>query len=542
MADMMCEVVSEIEVNCNGSLYSSEEDDMIEPLSFMFWLYLAIYVALVLFAGLASGLTLGLLSLDTTILQVLARGSTDEKERKQAQALLPLVKRHHLLLVTLLLTNAAAVESMPVFLDRLAGPVTAVLVSVTAVLFFGEVIPQAVCSRFGTAIGYYARPLVYMLMGVTFVIAWPIAKLLDCILGHNHATYYKRSELGALVDILANDDDPENPEPLSKDEKSIIKGALLMRNKSVEDVKYPRLRDVHMLDFDSTFDQDTVNYMINSGKSRLPLYSKRRSNIKGLIITKRLIGCDPNAKIPMRDLKLYRGHDVKLMHEKRPLFEALNDFQEGEHLAVVTRAIPIKTASGDLEFQSSTNEKDVLGIITLEDILEELLQEPIMDETEVTIEVLKSIHSIAKSIGNRPTNNTSPPFLSGDSGNHGAIVSSFGNRNTGRISRQPMYTRQASSNKIGSPTSKTPLLKRQKSTADKSSDQSKQQQQTSNRDVETVRTPATPTYTSAHFHYRPSVNSAVGDMQDLAGTPGSNTGITFHMDTEYLMRDQDPKT
>ena len=93
--------------------------------------------------------------------------------------------------------------------------------------------------------------------------------------------------------------------------------------------------------------------MINSGKSRLPLYSKRRSNIKGLIITKRLIGCDPNAKIPMRDLKLYRGHDVKLMHEKRPLFEALNDFQEGEHLAVVTRAIPIKTASGDLEFQSS---------------------------------------------------------------------------------------------------------------------------------------------------------------------------------------------
>ena len=69
---------------------------------------------------------------------MISRGSSDEKERKQAKALLPLVKRHHLLLVTLLLTNAAAVESMPVFLDRLAGPVTAVLVSVTAVLLFGE--------------------------------------------------------------------------------------------------------------------------------------------------------------------------------------------------------------------------------------------------------------------------------------------------------------------------------------------------------------------------------------------------------------------
>ena len=69
---------------------------------------------------------------------MISRGSSDEKERKQAKALLPLVKRHHLLLVTLLLTNAAAVESMPVILDRLAGPVTAALVSVTAVLLFGE--------------------------------------------------------------------------------------------------------------------------------------------------------------------------------------------------------------------------------------------------------------------------------------------------------------------------------------------------------------------------------------------------------------------
>ena len=34
-----------------------------------------------------------------------------------------------------------------------------------------------------------------------------------------------------------------------------------MRNKAVGDVKYTSLRDVHMLDYDSTFDQDTVNYV-----------------------------------------------------------------------------------------------------------------------------------------------------------------------------------------------------------------------------------------------------------------------------------------
>jgi hypothetical protein len=49
--------------------------------------------------------------------------------------------------VTLLLCNACAMEALPLFLDTLTDPVTAITVSVTAVLVFGEVLPQAVCSR-----------------------------------------------------------------------------------------------------------------------------------------------------------------------------------------------------------------------------------------------------------------------------------------------------------------------------------------------------------------------------------------------------------
>lgn len=84
-----------------------------------------------------SGLTMGLLSLDTTTLMVLRDAGT-EKEQKYAARILPLVSRHHMLLVTLLLANAAAVEAMPIFLDRVSDPITAVVVSVTAVLIFGE--------------------------------------------------------------------------------------------------------------------------------------------------------------------------------------------------------------------------------------------------------------------------------------------------------------------------------------------------------------------------------------------------------------------
>lgn len=110
------------------------------------WLLLATSIGLTLFAGMASGLTLGLMSLDPLDLEVLVRSGTPQ-ERGYAEAIMPVIKNGHFLLVTLLLCNALSMEALPIFLDRLVDPVTAILVSVTAVLVFGEIVPQAVCSR-----------------------------------------------------------------------------------------------------------------------------------------------------------------------------------------------------------------------------------------------------------------------------------------------------------------------------------------------------------------------------------------------------------
>lgn len=110
------------------------------------WALLGISVALVAFAGLMSGLTLGLMSLDAVEMEVLLRSGT-EQEKRMAQRIMPVIKNTHWLLVTLLLCNALSMEALPLFLDRLADPVTAILLSVTAVLLFGEIIPQSVCSR-----------------------------------------------------------------------------------------------------------------------------------------------------------------------------------------------------------------------------------------------------------------------------------------------------------------------------------------------------------------------------------------------------------
>ena len=84
-----------------------------------------------------SGLTIGLLSLDMLSLKVLQKGGKP-RERTYSKQILRLVKNHHLLLVTLLLANAIAVEAMPIFLSKITYEYVAIIVSVTAVLVFGE--------------------------------------------------------------------------------------------------------------------------------------------------------------------------------------------------------------------------------------------------------------------------------------------------------------------------------------------------------------------------------------------------------------------
>ncbi|KAL3884112.1 hypothetical protein ACJMK2_030334 [Sinanodonta woodiana] len=288
-----------------------------------------------------SGLTTGLFSLDITTLKVLKEGGAS-KDRRYAAKILPLVQKHHALLVTLLLVNAGAVEAMPICLDKISDPVTAILVSITAVLIFGEVIPQAVCTRFGLQVGAFLSPFVYLMMGLLFIIVWPMSKILDCILGKDHATFYCRAELKVLVDLHSDKASQEGhfqqSDQLTMDEVLIIKGALDMRNKKARDSMIP-LSVVNMLSIEDKMDVKTMDMLLEHSRSRIPVYEGSRENIIGLILMKTLIRIDPNDATPVRELQ-QRGllRDVLHVDETMPLFDLLNVFQTGKgHLAVVER-------------------------------------------------------------------------------------------------------------------------------------------------------------------------------------------------------------
>ncbi|XP_074286022.1 DUF21 domain-containing protein At4g33700-like isoform X1 [Silene latifolia] len=130
-----------------------------------FFLNIGIIVFLVIFAGLMSGLTLGLMSLSLVDLEVLAKSGTP-KDRKYAEKILPVVKNQHLLLCTLLICNAAAMETLPIFMDSLVTAWGAILISVTLILLFGEIIPQSLCSR------YRNKALILLVVAILLSCEW----------------------------------------------------------------------------------------------------------------------------------------------------------------------------------------------------------------------------------------------------------------------------------------------------------------------------------------------------------------------------------
>jgi CBS domain containing-hemolysin-like protein len=153
-----------------------------------------------------SGLTVGLASIDKLDLE-LKKAIGTPSEQKSARTIEKVVARHHWMLCTLLLLNAAAMEALPLFLDKVLSPILAVIVSVTAVLTFGEIIPQALTTgKRQFRIAEICCPVVLCCMYMTIFLSWPLGKLLDCILGADHANKrFKNHELRWLLKQHVNE-------------------------------------------------------------------------------------------------------------------------------------------------------------------------------------------------------------------------------------------------------------------------------------------------------------------------------------------------
>ena len=165
-----------------------------------FWLQAVLIAILLMLSGLFAGLTLGLLALDRTDLKILANTGS-EKERNYAKTILPLRSRGNYLLCSLVLGNVLVNSTLTILLDDLTSGLFAVMLSTAGIVIFGEIIPQAVCSRNGLAIGAKTVWVTKFIMLITFPLSYTFSVLLDKILGEEIGLVYNREKLKELIAV-----------------------------------------------------------------------------------------------------------------------------------------------------------------------------------------------------------------------------------------------------------------------------------------------------------------------------------------------------
>ena len=329
----------------------------------MNYVTIIIVVVLVLLSGLFSGLTLGLLGLDKSEVERKAKLGD-----KRARKVYSVRKKGNLLLCTLLLGNVGVNSVLAIFLGSIATGVVAVIVSTGLIVIFGEIIPQATISRYALAVGSKTTWIVKFFMIILFPICWPIAKGLDLILGEEMPTIWSRNELEEIIKLHQQ----SKHSSIDADEQRIVLGALSFSNKSAKDVLTPR-KVVFSLEENTLLDDRTLEKIKRLGFTRIPIYKKELDKIIGILYVKDLVGIKKGKKA--KDFCKKRKL-IKIKEEKK-LDVLLNIFIKKKiHLVIVENKYG--------EFQ---------GIVSLEDVIEEILRVEIVDE----LDKIKNLQKRAKS-------------------------------------------------------------------------------------------------------------------------------------------------
>ncbi|XP_009464553.1 PREDICTED: metal transporter CNNM1, partial [Nipponia nippon] len=244
-----------------------------------------------------------------------------------------------------------------------------VLLCAAAVFLGGEVLPYSVCSRHGLAIASRTLCLTRLLMLAAFPLCYPLSRLLDWALRQELSVFSLRERLLETLRAAGPHGD------LVREELAMVQGALELRTKVVEDVLTP-LADCFMLRADAVLDFATVSEILRSGYTRIPVYEgDRRDNIVDLLFVKDLAFVDPDDCTPLQTVTRFYRRPLHCVFNDTRLDTLLEEFKKGKsHLAIVQRVN--NEGEGDPFYE-------VMGIVTLEDVIEEIIKSEILDETDL---------------------------------------------------------------------------------------------------------------------------------------------------------------
>uniref|UniRef100_A0A803W2E4 Metal transporter n=1 Tax=Ficedula albicollis TaxID=59894 RepID=A0A803W2E4_FICAL len=206
-------------------------------------------------------------------------------------------------------------------------------------------------------------------MLAAFPLCYPLSRLLDWALRQELSVSSTRERLLETLRAAGPHGD------LVREELAMVQGALELRTKVVEDVLTP-LADCFMLRADAVLDFATVSEILRSGYTRIPVYEgDRRDNIVDLLFVKDLAFVDPDDCTPLQTVTRFYRRPLHCVFNDTRLDTLLEEFKKGKsHLAIVQRVN--NEGEGDPFYE-------VMGIVTLEDVIEEIIKSEILDETDL---------------------------------------------------------------------------------------------------------------------------------------------------------------
>ena len=300
-----------------------------------------------------------------------------EKGNKRAARALKLSENYDTLISTILIGNnivnilAASLATL-YFTDLLKGGSAAqfattisTAVMTILVLTFGEISPKTLAKQSPEKFVLFATPLISVLVVIFTPLSFifkQLQNMLTKIFKSDDEQGMTEEELISIIEEAAEDGD------LDEEESTLIKSAIEFNELEVGDIFTPRI-DITAVRSDIS-KEDLAKVFSESGYSRIPIYDDDLDNINGLVYYKDFFSDAQNTAIPISEIV----KPVMYVTKTQKINDVLKDLQEKQmHMAIVTD-----------EYGSTA------GIVTLEDILEEIVGE-IWDEHDEIIEEIKNV-------------------------------------------------------------------------------------------------------------------------------------------------------
>ena len=288
-----------------------------------------------------------------------------EDRKRGAKKALQLTEKFEKVLITLLIGNnmvnvALSTISVTFFIylgiNEAWVSLISTLVITLVLLIFGEIIPKMIAKQHPESVAISVAYIVYLFS----IIFYPLTLLFygfQKIISKNkdEKKSIDEDELGVLLDTMEEEGAIEN------DEASLIRNVFDLNDRTVEDIMVPRIK-MEALDYNSTLDQ-VKSFMMDNPYSRIPVFKGDKDHIVGVLYERDFFpNLIKNPKMSWR--KSMRP--VKFVSGAMKVDALISELQAAKtHLAIV---------SGEYG--------DVLGLVTMEDALEELVGE-IYDEHDI---------------------------------------------------------------------------------------------------------------------------------------------------------------